>query len=147
MGVFVRLLFKELEKPFSWSECGKTFKQKLLLQNHMLVHTGLRPPCRCPVCDNILKSEYELPQPLKFAYFLCPVCDKHFLNKMELDSQQIPAWAGYIPKTGSPPTKLTTVDYYPFNNYPITEYKTVQECLRAAEEALHEVGQDYMITT
>ena len=63
------------------------------------------------------------------------------------DSQQIPAWAGFISETGCPPTKLTTIDYYPVINHPITEYKTVQECLRAAEEATVEVGQDYVVTT
>ena len=61
--------------------------------------------------------------------------------------QQVPGWTGFISETGERPTKLTTIDYYPVINQPITEYKTVQECLRAAEEATREVGQRYVITT
>ena len=66
---------------------------------------------------------------------------------LEESNQSVPAWAGFISKTGSTLKKLTTVDYYPVINQPITEYKTVQECLRAAEEATNEVGQHYVITT
>ena len=61
--------------------------------------------------------------------------------------QKVPGWTGFISETGERPTKLTTIDYYQVINQPITEYKTVQECLRAAEEATREVGQSYVITT
>lgn len=70
-----------------------------------------------------------------------------FSRQMMENNQQIPAWVGFISTTGLPPTRLTTIDYYPVINQPITEYKTVQECLRAAEEATGEVGQEYVITT
>ena len=39
------------------------------------------------------------------------------------------------------PEKLTTIDYHLVMNFPITKYKTIQECLKAAEEAKKEVGQ------
>jgi len=52
-----------------------------------------------------------------------------------------------VSQTGEAPTKLTTIDYYPVINHPITDYKTVQECLRAAQEATEEGGQSYVITT
>lgn len=63
------------------------------------------------------------------------------------NNQSIPVWSGFVSETGSAPTKLTTIDYYPVINYPITEYRTVQECLRVAEETTTEVGQQYVITT
>ena len=60
---------------------------------------------------------------------------------------QTPGWGGFISMTGEPPHRLTTIGYYPVIHNPITEYKTVQECLRLAEEATAEVGQEYTITT
>ncbi len=50
-------------------------------------------------------------------------------------------------KTGDPPKSITTIAYYLVIHNRITEYKTVQECLRLAEEATHEVEQKYTITT
>ena len=61
--------------------------------------------------------------------------------------QELPGWAGFVSVTGEVPSNLTTIDYYPVINYPITEFDTIQECLRAAEEASREAGQDYVITT
>ena len=45
--------------------------------------------------------------------------------------QQVPSWTGFVSVI----------------NQPITDYKTVQECLRFAEEATGEVGQKYVKTT
>ena len=59
----------------------------------------------------------------------------------------MPGWCGYISMTGDPPKRLTTIGYYPVIHHPITENKTVAECLDMAEKASHEVGQDYIITT
>jgi hypothetical protein len=61
--------------------------------------------------------------------------------------QEVPSWAGFTSVTGTKPRKLTSIDYYPVINHPITEYKTVQECLRYAEEASREIGQSYTVTT
>ena len=69
---------------------------------------------------------------------------RHYQSKF---GQQVPGWAGFISSTGSEPTKLTSIDYYPVINHPITEYKTVQACLKHAEEATKEVGQEYTVTT
>jgi len=63
------------------------------------------------------------------------------------DKEQVHGWAGFVSQTGEAPTKLTTIDYYPVINHPITDYKTVQKCLRVAQEATEEVGQSYVITT
>ena len=59
----------------------------------------------------------------------------------------VPGWTGFLSSTEKSPLRLTAMDYYPVMNHPITEYKTVQECLRVAEEATKEVGQCYVITT
>ena len=61
--------------------------------------------------------------------------------------QGVPGWAGFISTTGEKPLRKTTIEYYPVIYHPITEYKTVQECLRQSENATHEVGQEYVITT
>jgi len=69
------------------------------------------------------------------------------IRMMTEGNQQVPGWAGFISETGLAPAKLTTIDYYPVINHPITEYKTVQECLCVAEEATKEVGQTHVVTT
>ena len=63
------------------------------------------------------------------------------------EAKPVPGWTGFLSSTEKSPLRLTAIDYYPVINHPITEYKTVQECLRVAEEATKEVGQGYVITT
>ncbi|XP_046346792.1 uncharacterized protein LOC124127441 [Haliotis rufescens] len=67
--------------------------------------------------------------------------------KSSLSHQTVPGWTGFVSLTGTTPENLTTIDYYPVIGCPITEYKTVQECLRYAENATNEVDQEYIITT
>ena len=64
-----------------------------------------------------------------------------------MKEQEVPSWSGFLSLTGKKPTNLTTIDYYPVINHPITDYKTVQECLRYAEQATTDVGQTYVIST
>ena len=59
----------------------------------------------------------------------------------------IPNWSGFVSMTGKIPACLTSIDYYPVVFHPITEYSTVQECLRMAEQATDEVGQKFVFTT
>ena len=61
--------------------------------------------------------------------------------------QYVPGWGGFISLLGEKPARKTTLGYYPVIKHPITDYRTVKERLRIAEEATHEVGQDYVITT
>ena len=61
-------------------------------------------------------------------------------------AQIIPGWSGFISITGKVPERLTTIEYYPVILHPITEYSTVQECLRYCAEATEEVGQKYVIS-
>jgi hypothetical protein len=60
---------------------------------------------------------------------------------------KVPAWGGFVSLTGNLPDTLTTIGYYPVIHNPITENKTVQECLRLAEAATNEVGQEYTLVT
>ena len=71
-----------------------------------------------------------------------------FMRKdMSSAGQNVPGWGGFVSVTGSRPIQLTTIDYYPVINRPITDYSTVQECLCVAEEATKEDRQTYTIST
>ena len=61
--------------------------------------------------------------------------------------QSIPAWSGFVFLTGEKTDRITIIDYFPVIPKPITEYQTVQECLRYSEQATSEAGQEYRITT
>ena len=61
--------------------------------------------------------------------------------------QEVPSWAGFVSLTGEVPRQTTTIDYYPVINYPITDNKTVLQCLLNSESATKEVGQECVITT
>lgn len=61
--------------------------------------------------------------------------------------QDVCGWSGFVSAIGEVPQNKTTIEYYPVINSPITEYTTVQQCLRYAEKATHEVGQEYVICT
>ena len=63
------------------------------------------------------------------------------------NSQQVPGCSGFISKTGDVPQRLTTIDYFPVIPHLITEYATVQETLKYAEDATKDVNQKYVITT
>ena len=62
-------------------------------------------------------------------------------------SLHVPGWVGFILETGQVPKRLTTIDYYPFINHPITNYSTVQECHKVSKNTLCEVGQKYTVAT
>ena len=65
----------------------------------------------------------------------------------QIVQKPVPGITGFLSQTGKIPESLTTIDWYPVIPRPITEYKTVQECLRYAESATAEVNQQYTITT
>ena len=69
------------------------------------------------------------------------------LHSEKTNCQQVPSWSGFISRTGDAPRKLTTTDYFLVIPHPITEYATVQETLKYAEEATKEMNQKYVITT
>ena len=60
---------------------------------------------------------------------------------------KIPGWAGFISLIGYPPQKIMKKGYYPVVHHPITEYKTLRECVRLAETTTDGLGQKNTITT
>ena len=70
-----------------------------------------------------------------------------FFRVCNADRQVDPGWGGFISETGTVPECLTTIDYYPVINHPITDYTTVNECLRVSRVVSQVVGQKYAITT
>ena len=109
------------------------------------------PPCYINQRDNpIMKivrlspegDEEIMGQSLDLSYTWCI-----FRLYSSQNGQVIPAWAGFISTTGKMPNRLTTIDYYPVINHPITDNATVQECLGVSREASTEAGQFYAVTT
>ena len=100
------------------------------------------------VSPQMLITQYSVPGSLEayhkagekdFAWILL-----RYLNK---DNQTLPSWAGFVSMTGVKPSHMTVLDYYPVIYKPITQYSTVQECLRVAEKATDDVGQYFVYTT
>ena len=52
------------------------------------------------------------------------------LRHINSTDQAVPGWAGFVSLIGSKPDRLTKLEYYPVIYKPITEYSTVQECLK-----------------
>ena len=67
------------------------------------------------------------------------------MQKYSSNNPNIPERGGCVSITGEKPKKKTNINYFPVIHHPITEYKTVQECPRQAEEATKELGQEYTI--
>ena len=67
--------------------------------------------------------------------------------KSAIVQQEVPGWNGFFSLLGNAPDCLTTIDYYPVIASPITNYKTIHECLRYAEQATSEVNQLYIVST
>lgn len=75
-----------------------------------------------------------------------------FAGWWEVMENNLPAVGGFISATGNVPKRKSTIDYFTPIHQPITEYSTVHELLRRAEEATAEVaggegGQQYVINT
>ena len=70
------------------------------------------------------------------------------MSKLHIRTEHgVPEWSGFVSLTRYSPKQKTPTDYYPFIFSPITEFKTVKECLCQTENATLEVGQQFVITT
>uniref|UniRef100_A0A8C6U963 C2H2-type domain-containing protein n=1 Tax=Neogobius melanostomus TaxID=47308 RepID=A0A8C6U963_9GOBI len=78
-------------RPFICSDCGKGFKDKFVLQRHVLyVHRGERPH-ECSVCGKSFKTKTVLKDHVKIhtgeRSHICPVCEKGFIKKFDLSQE------------------------------------------------------------
>ncbi|XP_059203371.1 oocyte zinc finger protein XlCOF6.1-like [Centropristis striata] len=76
-----------IEKPFSCSECNKTFSQKNTMKRHMSIHT-VEKPFHCSVCKKGFKKVTYLPLHMKIHTgelpFSCSVCGRGFVLRGSL---------------------------------------------------------------
>ncbi|XP_039978081.1 zinc finger protein 629-like [Xiphias gladius] len=79
------------KKPFSCSECGKTFGFKTHLQEHLRCHTGEKP-FSCLVCNKCFSWRRELQRHMRIhtgeKRLSCSVCDKTFSWPYQLELHQ-----------------------------------------------------------
>ena len=70
-----------------------------------------------------------------------------FTRRINSVEQIIPGLSGWVSGTGHLSKCLTIIGYYPMINAPITDVKTIQECLRCSQEGSTEARQEYTIST
>ena len=117
--------------------------QKMVYETLPQVHVQKKSPditCNLKNEPQENISTYESSLQKYFLWIICrSVCGS--------GHQQVPAFAGFISATGKPPTKLTTIDYYPMINEPITDFKVIKEILKKSQKATEDVGQKYVFVT
>ena len=65
----------------------------------------------------------------------------------DTDEQIIPGLSVWVLAKAHLPKFLTIIGYYPMINAPITDLKTIQECMRCNQEGSTEAGQEHTIST
>ena len=65
-----------------------------------------------------------------------------FMRKdMSSAGQNVPGWGGFVSVTGSRPIQLTTIDYYPVINRPITGYSKFRSAYVSQKKQREKLGK------
>ncbi|XP_072318454.1 uncharacterized protein [Eucyclogobius newberryi] len=82
------------DRPFSCSECGKSFTLKSKLNKHMLVHSE-EIPHKCSVCAKSFKFKSSVTNHEKIFHNICRVCETGFKDetsrKLHMKTHQKPS--------------------------------------------------------
>ena len=85
--------------------CGKTFKQKRHLNDHLLTHTGEKPH-QCTVCGKCFARKNHLKEHSRIHTgerpYQCAECGKNFRKRSHLNQHML-VHTGYPDPTGVPP--------------------------------------------
>ncbi|KAK7930345.1 hypothetical protein WMY93_006740 [Mugilogobius chulae] len=80
--------------PYSCSECGKSFKIKSRLQQHMISHSDERPH-KCPECGKMFKDKSNLNKHItthtEARPYSCSECGKSFRDRGRCDAETLQA--------------------------------------------------------
>ncbi|KAK7930340.1 hypothetical protein WMY93_006735 [Mugilogobius chulae] len=71
------------ERPHKCPECGKSFKWKCRLEMHLVVHSGEKPH-KCSVCQKSFTQKGNLAFHQKTQHHVCQVCERNFTNDQDL---------------------------------------------------------------
>ncbi|KTG02012.1 hypothetical protein cypCar_00033380 [Cyprinus carpio] len=77
------------ERPYTCLQCGKSYTQKINLQNHLLIHNGEKP-FTCQQCDKSFTRKGDLKKHIIVHFgerpFTCQQCGNNFRHQGNLTS-------------------------------------------------------------
>ncbi|XP_043085659.1 gastrula zinc finger protein XlCGF49.1 [Puntigrus tetrazona] len=77
------------ERPYACLQCGKSYTQKINLQNHLLIHNGEKP-FTCQQCDKSFTRKGDLKKHIIVHFgerpFTCQQCGNNFRHQGNLTS-------------------------------------------------------------
>ncbi|KAG6450377.1 hypothetical protein O3G_MSEX006560 [Manduca sexta] len=77
------------KKKFQCEICGRIFKMKAGLENHIITHSGIKPYV-CEICGKTSTKRQDLIRHMKIhseeRNYACPRCDRHFKRGSDVTS-------------------------------------------------------------
>ncbi|XP_037298009.1 putative zinc finger protein 727 isoform X2 [Manduca sexta] len=77
------------KKKFQCEICGRIFKMKAGLENHIITHSGIKPYV-CEICGKTSTKPQDLIRHMKIhseeRNYACPRCDRHFKRGSDVTS-------------------------------------------------------------